>query len=79
VEIGTIAHSSANVWQAKLADGWSFGLGLSAIPSVRWPLRILAKSHVRRQLPGRVIVYCSGLQPRTAKKPQKNNANRSPT
>src|SRR5262245_6071630 len=27
-EIGTIVHSSANVWQARFADGWSFGVGL---------------------------------------------------
>src|SRR5262249_51848871 len=29
-ETGTITHSSANAWQAKFADGWSFGFGHAA-------------------------------------------------
>src|SRR5690348_13085694 len=38
-EIGTIAHSFANVWRARFADSWSFGLWpCRAIPSVGWPL-----------------------------------------
>jgi hypothetical protein len=79
VEIGTIAHSSANVWRAKFADGWSFGSDPAARPRVSAPLRTLAKSRVRRLLPGRLIVYCSRLRPRTAKKLQKADANQSPT